>query len=253
LRIDAGKIRRLHLVSVLYPHEGVTVRDIYRISIAILLAFVFACSATGSGDKSDSFAEPEALSIVDARAAELALDDADSGTLATDSVAAETLEAEVVAADASEPAEILFEITSDCPNATAPAAFTPDDLKQTLKIGTTEIDILFWTPLPGDDDPEHLTFDVAFTNHTCSIPGYKDELVGKTTLVNSEGLSTDDFTYGVKSKDSHHGTGILKVARFLNGKDLIGCDTTSLTLTLTDIDGGDPTFTWGEEFLSGLK
>lgn len=155
--------------------------------------------------------------------------------------------------DGGSPIDLAPEFSSDCPNATAPGSFTPGDLKQSQKIGTTEVDILFRTPLPDNDDDKHLTFEVAFTNHTCSIPGYNDELVGKASVVNNQGTFSDAFTYDVKSKDSHHGAGVLKVARFVDGVDLIGCDTTSLTLTLAEIDGGDPAFAWGEEFLSGLK
>ena len=205
-------------------------KGIGRIAVTVMAGALWACSSGGPGSESggpdvfDTSSTPEVQEDI------LSANSGDTWTSTTDTAP-----------------------EGGCPNATGPGTLSPDDLQQSLKVGNTEIDILFRAPLPDDDDPEHLTFEVAFTNHTCSVPGYDDDLVGKATVVNSEGLSTSDFTYEVGSKDSHHGTGVLKVARGTDETDLIGCETTSLTLTLADIDGGDPSFVWGEEFLNVLK
>jgi hypothetical protein len=86
--------------------------------------------------------------------------------------------------------------------------------------------------------PEVLTFRVSMTNHSCSVPGYELDFDRHVRLLTSDGVSlADGFVWEVLSADEHHPLGLLTApATTADGRAVVDCDTTSLTLEVTGID-----------------
>lgn len=141
-----------------------------------------------------------------------------------------------------------------CPGDGPSGSFTEQDLIRSSVLNTTQVDVLFLSPM-GEGALDDLTFKVVMTNHTCSVPGYEHDLVGKVTFENSDGLALDSgYGYEALALDGHHPVGILTIPWSAGGgQPLIGCDTAGIGLVFDGIDGEERTFEWDEPYLAGLR
>lgn len=134
-----------------------------------------------------------------------------------------------------------------CPGA-SPTAPTEEEVTRESNAGKTLVEVLF-VSLLGEGAPDRLAFKITMTNHTCSIPGYDNDLTGMASLETSDGAKVSDATFEALAKDSHHPVGMLTFPRVADGASLIGCDTAWVRLTLTGVDGDPRSFEWEAEAL----
>lgn len=151
------------------------------------------------------------------------------------------------ARDASSDAVDASGGSTGCPG--ADALPTAEEMLVTTNENTTQVDVIFLTPT-GEGRPDELTFRIVMTNHTCSVPGYEEDLDGKVVVETADGVSIDaGYTSEILSTDSHHPVALLTMPSTVDGVPIIGCDTEWLRLTLQGIDGGDRVYEWDQTLI----
>jgi len=200
-----------------------------------ILSFLVAAATLACGEGPGTDGEADA-----ARTADTGQSDAGATPPAGDAAASDAAGA---ASDAAP--------SPSCPGASSEPP-TDQALTRRAQLNDTTVELLFLSPL-YKGAPDALTFKVAMTNHTCSIPGYENDLVGHVRIETADGLSVEDgYTYAVLSDDGHHPAGLLTYPRRVDGSPVLACDTAWFRVTISGVDGGEGEFEWLNSAFTGI-
>lgn len=130
-------------------------------------------------------------------------------------------------------------------------ALTEADLTRASKGAGVDVSVVFLNPLmkPNESEAKLLRFKIVLDTHAGDLMQY--DLTKLAVLRTSARISVEEgFVWEPISEDSHHRTGVLKLANELNGKVLFDENTEYIELELQGIGIPSRIFKWTKQELS---